>query len=38
MIEEAQAVGANVILAMLFVGAGYQEFVAYGAAARIRRA
>lgn len=42
MIEEAQAVGANAILAMRFdsdeVGAGYQELVAYGAAARIRRA
>ena len=42
MIEEAQAVGANAILAMRFdsdeVGAGYQELMAYGTADRIRKA
>jgi uncharacterized protein YbjQ (UPF0145 family) len=41
MIEEAQAVGGNAILAMRFdsdeVGNGYQELVAYGTAARIRK-
>ena len=41
MVEEAEAVGANAVLAMRFdsdeVGQGYQELVAYGTAVKVSK-
>jgi uncharacterized protein YbjQ (UPF0145 family) len=41
LVEEAEAVGANAILAMRFdsdeIGQGYQELVAYGTAVKVSR-
>jgi uncharacterized protein YbjQ (UPF0145 family) len=41
MVEEAEAVGANAVLAMRFdsdeVGQGYQELVAYGTAVKVTK-